>query len=88
MFEILENVGFYNNIPKIGLKSARRKDALYNLPKVIRNPLLSTIENVSDSDLEGQGLEKIIPSIIIDIYTRLEVLLRLKLSGHSETNRI
>ena len=36
--------------------------------------------------LEGRGIEKIIiPSNIIDIYTRLEVLLGLKLSGHTDT---
>ena len=36
--------------------------------------------------LEDQGVEKIIiPSIIIDIYTRLEVLLGLKLSESTDT---
>ena len=36
--------------------------------------------------MEGQGIEKIIiPSKIIDIYTRLEIILGLKLSGHSDT---
>ena len=86
VFEILQNVGLYDNIPKIGFKAARMKDALYDLPKEIekiRNPPLPSIENVSD--LEGQGLKIIIPSNIIDIYTRLEVLLGLKLSGHTDT---
>ena len=32
VFDILENVGFYGNIAKIRLKSARLKDALYILP--------------------------------------------------------
>ena len=36
-------------------------------------------------NLEGQGVKIIIPSNIIDIYTRLEVLLGIKLSGHSDT---
>ena len=37
-------------------------------------------------NLQGRGVEKIItPSNIIDIYTRLEVLLGLRLSGHSDT---
>ena len=62
------------------------KDALINLPKEIdkiRNPPLPTIENESDN-LQGEGIEKIIiPSNIIDIYTRLEILLGLRLSGHS-----
>ena len=38
------------------------------------------------NNLQGRGIEKIIiPSNIIDIYTRLEVLLGLKLSGHTDT---
>ena len=37
-------------------------------------------------NLEGQGVYKtVIPSNIIDIYTRFEVLLALKLSGHTDT---
>ena len=51
------------------------KDALYAVPKAIdriRNPPLPTTENVEDSsDLEGEGVKIIIPSNIIDIYTRL-----------------
>ena len=88
VFEILENVGFYDNIAKIGLKAASMQDALIILPKdmdIIRNPLLPTIETISESDLEGQGLKNIIPLKIFDIYTRLEVLLGLKLSGHTDT---
>ena len=89
VFDILQNVGFYDNIPKIGFKAARKKDALYDLPKAIdkiRNPPLPSIENVEDStDLEGQGIKLIIPNNIIDIKTRLEVLLGLKLSGHTDT---
>ena len=88
IFNILKNVGFYDNLPKIGLKSARMKDALFNLPREIakfQNPPLPSIENEYDN-LEGQGIEKNIkPSNIIDIYTRLEVPLGLKLSGHSDT---
>ena len=89
VFDILQNVGFYDNIPKIGFKAARMKEALYDLPKAIdkiRNPPLPTIENVEDSsDLEGLGIKIIIPNNIIDIHTRLEVLLGLKLSGHTDT---
>ena len=89
VFDILQNVGFYDNIPKIGFKAARIKDALHNLPQEIakiRNPTLPTIEYVEDSsDLEGLAIKIIIPNTIIDIYTRLEVLLGLKLSGHTDT---
>ena len=41
--------------------------------------------NFKDRNLEGLGVKIIIPSNIIDIYTRLEVLLGLKLSGHTDT---
>ena len=60
---------------KKGLKSARMQDALYNLPKAIakiRNPPLPTIDNIVDlsDNLQGEGAKIIIPSNIIDIYTR------------------
>ena len=64
------------------------KDALYNLLKEIakiRNPPLPAIENESNN-LQGEGVKIIIPSNIFDIYTRLEVLLGLKLSGHTDTS--
>ena len=35
-------------------------------------------------NLEGNGIKIIIPSNIIDIYTRLEILLGLKLSDHTD----
>ena len=85
--DILKITGFYFIRHTKGLNSARMKDALYNLPREIaknRNPLLLAIEIESDS-LEGEGVKIIIPSNIIDIYKRLEVLLGLKLSGHTDT---
>ena len=64
------------------------KDVLYNLPKVIdkfRNPTLPTTDNVEDSsDLQGEGSKIVIPSNTIDIHTRLEILLDLKISGRSD----
>ena len=51
-----------------------------------RNPTLPAFENVEDSSaLQGEGVNVSIPSNIIDIYTRLEVLPGLKLSGHTDT---
>ena len=79
------------------LNSAKEKDALYNLPKTITKilkPPLPKIENIEDFygegicdiELQGQGSEKVItPSNKFDIYTRLEVLLGLELSGHTKT---
>ena len=46
----------------------------------------NTINILKPNNLQGRCIEKIIiPSNIVDIYTRLEVLLGLKLSGHSDT---
>ena len=87
IYDILTNTGFYSMIHTKGLKSKRMQDALYTLPREVakvRNLPLPTIENES-SNVEGDGVKIIIPSNIIDIYTRLEVLLGLKLSGHSDT---
>ena len=89
VYNILKDVGFYITRHKIRLKATRTKDALYDLPKEIakiRNTTLPSIENAADSDdLEREGVEIIIPSNIIDIYIRLEVILGLKLSRHTDT---
>ena len=64
------------------------KVAMYDLPKAktkIRNLSKPAIRNVSGSELEAQGLKNVIPSDIFEVYTRLEILLRIKLSGHSNT---
>ena len=88
VINILKSTCFYSLKHKKGLNSARMRDALWNLPKELakfRNPPLPATENESD-DLQGQRIEKIIiPSNIIDSYTRLQILLGLKLSGHTDT---
>ena len=87
VYDILKNTGFYSMHQSKGMNSARMQDALYNLPREIdriRNPPITAIESQSDN-LEGEGVKIIIPSSVIDIYTRLEVLLGLKLSGHTDT---
>ena len=63
VFDILQNVGFYDNIPKVRLEAARIKDILYDLPKKakIRKPPLPTIENVqTSSDLESEGVKTLL----------------------------
>ena len=83
VYDILTSIGFYSTHHVKGMNSARMQDAVYNLPneiRRIRNPSITPIEN-----LEGEGVKIIIPSNIIDIYTRLEILLGLKLSGHTGT---
>ena len=68
---ILETLDFENYKPISGeSKSGRYKESKSNFNK---------------RDLKGEGVKIIIPSNIIDIYTRLEILLGLKLSGHTDT---
>ena len=43
------------------------------------------IKKEEPDNLKGEGVKIIIPSNSIDIYTILEVLLSLKLSGHTDT---
>ena len=86
VYEILKNIGFYSMRQKKWLKSARMQNALHNLPKEIakfQTPTLPALENVSD-DLQGEGVKFIIPSNVNYFYTRLEILLGLKLSGHTK----
>ena len=52
------------------------------LPKLVEDIQNRTFDEI---DSEGQGVKIIIPSNINDIYTRLEVSLGLKLSGHTDT---
>ena len=72
----------------IGDYPSKRKTFLtITLPKIVEEIQNKTFEEITDDsdDLQGEGVKIIIPSNIIDIYTRLEVLLGLKLSGHSNT---
>ena len=67
------------------METNNRKKTFFTikLPKLIEGIQNKTFDEI---DLQGQGIEKIIiPSNIIDIYTRLEVLLGLKLSGHTDS---
>ena len=88
IYNILNDLGFYSTRHSKGTKKSKRfKDAFYNLPNEIakiQNPPLPAIENESDN-LQGEGVKIIILSNIIDIYIRLEILLGLKIAGHSDT---
>ena len=68
---ILETLDFENCKPKFG----ESKSGRYKQSKSIFNK----------RNLQGEGVKIIIPSDINDIYTRLEILLGLKLSGHTDT---
>ena len=65
----------------------RKKVFTITFPKLvnyIQNQTLEVIKNDSDN-LQGEGLKIVITSNIIDNYTRLEILLGLKFSGHNIT---
>ena len=63
-------------------ESYRKTFLTETLPKLVEDIQNRTFDEI---DLEGQGVKIVIPSNIIDIYTGLEVLLGLKLSGHTDT---
>ena len=85
MYNIIRDLGYKG----IGDRDSKRKIFFTKkLPKLVEDIQNKTFEEITDDSdgLQGEGNEKIIiPSNIIDIYTRLEILLGLKLSGHSNT---
>ena len=84
MYNIIRDIG-YNGI---GDRDSKRKIFFTKkLPKLVEDIQNKTFNEITDDsdDLQGEGLKIIIPSNIIDIYTRLEVLLGLKLSRHTDT---
>ena len=89
--DILMMYNIINDLGYTGIRdrpSKRKKFFTITLPRLvedIQNRTFEELTNNSDSDLQGEGVKIIIPSNIIDIYTRLEVLLGLKLSGHRDT---
>ena len=78
--DFLLKTSYYFRKPTKGRLTGRDRYTKYDLDNDV-----SRILNL-DTKLKGRGIEKtIIPSNIIDIYTRLEILLGLKLSGHTNT---
>ena len=78
--DFLSKTGYYSRKPTKGKPSG--------LDNYIKNDLDDDVRKILklDTNIKGKGIEKIIiPNNIIDIYTRLEILLGLKLSGHTNT---
>ena len=72
----------------IGDRNSKRKTFLTEtLPKLVEKIQNRTFDENTDhsDDLQGEGVKVIKPSNIIVNYTRLQVLLGLKLSGHTDT---
>ena len=84
MYNIVRNLGYAG----VGDKKLNRKTFFTKtLPKLVDHIKNKSFDEITDDsdDLQGEGVKVIIPSNIIDIYTRLETLLGLKLSGHGDT---
>ena len=65
-----------------GDRESKRKTFLTRtLPKLVDEIQNRTFDEI---DLEGQGVKTVLPSNIIDVYTRPEVLRGLQLSGHTD----
>ena len=78
--DILQKTGCYNREPTKGRLTGCDRYIKYDIDNNV-----SRILNL-DTKLNGRGVEKIIiPFNTIDIYSRLELLLGLKLSGHTDT---
>ena len=76
----MEKTEYYNPIPTNGRITGLYKYSKNNLDHDVRKLL-----NLN-SKLKEKGITKIIiPSNIVDIYTRLEILLRIKFSGQTDT---
>ena len=78
--DILFKTGYYKYKPGKNRMPGRNRYIRYELDNEVRRIL-----NL-DKNFKGRGIEKnIIPSNIIDIYTRVEVPVGIKLSGHTDT---
>ena len=66
-------------------QSKRKTFLIETLPKLVEDIQNRTFEEITDNSNDLEGVKIIIHSNIIDIYTRLEVLLGLKLSGPTDT---
>ena len=84
--EVLKTTEFFIQRTKPGHLLARDK---YNRDKLkdeaygILNPSRETKDK--SKDLQTEGVKTIVSLVVIDIWTNLEVLLRLKVRGHTDT---
>ena len=72
----------------VGDRDSKRKTFFTKtLPNLVEQIQKKTFHEITDDsdDLQGEGVKIIILLNIIDIYTKLEVLLGLKLSGRTDT---
>ena len=84
--DILQKTNYNTYKHGKGNMSGRDRYIRYELDADVSRILNLNTRKKTKPKLKGKGVEKIIiPSNVIDIYTRLEILLGLKLSGHTDT---
>ena len=85
-FDILMFTNIIDDIDNtvIGNKNSKRK-TFSSIESPDKNAEIEAGIEVEPEDLEGQGVKNVITSNIFDKWSRLEVLLGLELSGHSDT---
>ena len=77
--KIVDDLGYTG----VGDRDSKRKTFLtITLPNLVDEIQNKTFDEI---DLEGHGVKNFIPSTINNNYTRLEILLGLELSGHTDT---
>ena len=84
MNKIINGLGYTG----VGDRDSKRKTFFtITFPKLVDEIQNKTFDELVDDsdDLQREGGKIINPSNIIDIYTRIETLLGLKLSGHTDT---
>ena len=77
---ISRSLNYRNYKPQRRKISGRSNDIKRHLVSDVKTILTETA-----GEIEGQGMKIIINSNIIDIWTKLKVLLEVTLSGHSDT---
>ena len=84
MNNIINGMGYTGDSDR---DSKRKTSFTKTPPQLVERIQNKTCDEFTDDsdDLQGEGVKIFIPSNIFDIYTRLEILLGLKLSGHKDT---
>ena len=83
--DILLKTDYYKRLPTKGRMSGRDRYIKFELDNDVSRILNLDTKPKTKPKLKGRGVEKnIVPSNIIDIYTGLEILLGLKLSGDTD----
>ena len=84
MYKTIGDLGYTGR----GDRQSNRKTIFTKtLPKLVDNIHNKTFDEITDDseDLQREGVKLIIPSNINDNYTRLEIILGLKISSHTDT---